>query len=219
MRITTQMLADTAAKSGIPFQRTTLLDMINNKSTSGMLNNISNSSDASAILSERNYSKLEKSSDSLYEYAQKLAATDKDSVYDKSASDTKEIVTDISELVDNYNTTIKQLQTTGGTLNSFYLKQMKELISDSKEALEGIGITQAKDGSLVIDDNALKKADVDTLKKVFGGEAGLAAKLGILGKHVSDNAAANLASISNQYTANGTSSINSFEASKYDYLG
>ena len=31
MRITTQMLAHSAAKSGIPFQQTTLLDILNKK--------------------------------------------------------------------------------------------------------------------------------------------------------------------------------------------
>ena len=39
MRITTQMLAHSAAKSGIPFQQTTLLDILNKKSSfSGLLN-------------------------------------------------------------------------------------------------------------------------------------------------------------------------------------
>ena len=33
MRITTQMLAHSAAKSGIPFQQTTLLDILNKKSS------------------------------------------------------------------------------------------------------------------------------------------------------------------------------------------
>ena len=47
MRITTQMLAHSAAKSGIPFQQTTLLDILNKKSSfSGLLNGVNASADA-----------------------------------------------------------------------------------------------------------------------------------------------------------------------------
>lgn len=43
MRITTQMLANSAAKSGIPIQRTSLLDIINNKSSQNLLGTIGKS--------------------------------------------------------------------------------------------------------------------------------------------------------------------------------
>lgn len=43
MRITTQMLANSAAKSGIPIQRTSLLDIINNKSSQNLLETIGKS--------------------------------------------------------------------------------------------------------------------------------------------------------------------------------
>lgn len=47
MRIITQMLAHSAAKSGIPFQQTTLLDILNKKSSfSGLLNGVNASADA-----------------------------------------------------------------------------------------------------------------------------------------------------------------------------
>ena len=60
MRITTQMLAHSAAKSGIPFQQTTLLDILNKKSSfSGLLNGVNASADATAIAKKKNYSKLE----------------------------------------------------------------------------------------------------------------------------------------------------------------
>lgn len=56
MRITTQMLAHSAAKSGIPFQQTTLLDILNKKSSfSGLLNGVNASADATAIAKKKNY--------------------------------------------------------------------------------------------------------------------------------------------------------------------
>lgn len=64
MRITTQMLANSAAKSGIPIQRTSLLDIINNKSSQNLLGTIgksmnTTSTGATDILRKNNYAKLE----------------------------------------------------------------------------------------------------------------------------------------------------------------
>ena len=73
MRITTQMLAHSAAKSGIPFQQTTLLDILNKKSSfSGLLNGVNASADATAIAKKKNYSKLEDISGNLNGYASSL---------------------------------------------------------------------------------------------------------------------------------------------------
>ena len=84
MRITTQMLAHSAAKSGIPFQQTTLLDILNKKSSfSGLLNGVNASADATAIAKKKNYSKLEDISGNLNGYASSLVATDKNSIYDR----------------------------------------------------------------------------------------------------------------------------------------
>lgn len=59
MRITTQMLANSAAKIGIPIQRTSLLDIINNKSSQNLLGTIGKStnttgSSATDILRKNN---------------------------------------------------------------------------------------------------------------------------------------------------------------------
>ena len=87
MRITTQMLAHSAAKSGIPFQQTTLLDILNKKSSfSGLLNGVNASADATAIAKKKNYSKLEDISGNLNGYASSLVATDKNSIYDRKSS-------------------------------------------------------------------------------------------------------------------------------------
>ena len=89
MRITTQMLANSAAKSGIPIQRTSLLDIINNKSSQNLLETIgksmnTTSTGATDILRKNNYAKLEDLSEKLSQSASKLAGSDKDSIYDKA---------------------------------------------------------------------------------------------------------------------------------------
>lgn len=76
MRITNQMLANSAAKSGISLQGTSLLNILNHKSSSGLLGSIGNntSTNASKILKKSNYSKLEDLSENLNKYASKLTA-------------------------------------------------------------------------------------------------------------------------------------------------
>ena len=128
MRITTQMLAHSAAKSGIPFQQTTLLDILNKKSSfSGLLNGVNASADATAIAKKKNYSKLEDISGNLNGYASSLVATDKNSIYDraKESGSTKDIVSSAKKMVESYNATLKQLRETGDTLNEFYRQQLK----------------------------------------------------------------------------------------------
>ena len=210
MRITTQMLAHSAAKSGIPFQQTTLLDILNKKSSfSGLLNGVNASADATAIAKKKNYSKLEDISGNLNGYASSLVATDKNSIYDraKESGSTKDIVSSAKKMVESYNATLKQLRETGDTLNEFYRQQLKDIPAGDKEALKSIGITQAKDGSLSIDE------------KVLDGDTGLASKISFVSGRISQNAASNVVSTSSQYTSNGSSLLSALETSKYDFWG
>lgn len=221
MRITTQMLANSAAKNGMPLHRTSLLDIINNKSSSNLLSGIGSKTNASNIINKNNYSKLEDAAEGLNKYADKLAATDKDSIFAKAqeSGSTKEILSDVNHMIEEYNATLKQLQTTGGTMNRFYEQQLKEIPAGCKETLKNIGITQAKDGSLSVDEKVLESADVDTLKKALGSEAGFASKVSFVSNRIKENAAVNIASASNQYTAKGSAYMNSFEANKHNFFG
>ena len=189
MRITTQMLAHSAAKSGIPFQQTTLLDILNKKSSfSGLLNGVNASADATAIAKKKNYSKLEDISGNLNGYASSLVATDKNSIYDraKESGSTKDIVSSAKKMVESYNATLKQLRETGDTLNEFYRQQLK---------------------------------DIPAGDKVLDGDTGLASKISFVSGRISQNAASNVVSTSSQYTSNGSSLLSALETSKYDFWG
>ena len=238
MRITTQMLANSAAKSGIPIQRTSLLDIINNKSSQNLLGTIgksmnTTSTGATDILRKNNYAKLKEEfertiretledlSEKLSQSASKLAGSDKDSIYDKAkeSGDTTDILSDVNKMVEAYNATMKQLKTTGGIMNEFYQQQLKNIPAGSKESLESIGISQAKDGSLIVDEKVFRNADADTLQKVLGGENGIASKIGFLGEHINKNASENVVSASNRYGSNGATYMEAFEANKYNFFG
>lgn len=223
MRITNQMLANSAAQSGILLQRTTLLDVMNNKSSSGLLGCIGNNNriSASKILNKNNYSKLEELSGNLNKYASKLSDTDKDSIYDKAkeSGNTKDILSGVCKMVEAYNATIKQLKITGGTMNEFYRQKLKEIPAGCKEALKDIGITQEKDGSLSMDEKTLQNADADALKKAMESKTGFASKLSFVSNRINQNASANVISASSQYTSNGSAFMGSFEESKYNFWG
>lgn len=226
MRITTQMLANSAAKSGIPMQRTSLLNIINNKSSQNLLGTIGKrnntaGTNATDILRKNNYAKLEDLSEKLSQSASKLVDSDKDSIYDKAkeSGDTTDILSDVKKMVETYNATMKQLKTTGGTMNEFYLQQLKNIPAGSREALESIGITQAKDGSLCVDEKVFRSADADTLQKVLGGDNSIASKINFLGQHINKNASENVVSASNRYGSNGATYMEAFEANKYNFFG
>lgn len=147
-------------------------------------------------------------------------ATDKNSIYDraKESGSTKDIVSSAKngrELQRN----VKTAQGNRDTLNEFYRQQLKDIPAGDKEALKSIGITQAKDGSLSIDEKVLQSADADTLKKVLDGDTGLASKISFVSGRISQNAASNVVSTSSQYTSNGSSLLSALETSKYDFWG
>ena len=221
MRITTQMLANSAAKSGIPIQRTSLLDIINNKSSQNLLGTIGKSMNTTSTGATDILRKMEDLSEKLSQSASKLAGSDKDSIYDKAkeSGDTTDILSDVNKMVEAYNATMKQLKTTGGIMNEFYQQQLKNIPAGSKESLESIGISQAKDGSLIVDEKVFRNADADTLQKVLGGENGIASKIGFLGEHINKNASENVVSASNRYGSNGATYMEVFEANKYNFFG
>lgn len=179
------------------------------------------STGATDILRKNNYAKLEDLSEKLSQSASKLAGSDKDSLYDKAkeSGDTTDILSDVNKMVEAYNATMKQLKTTGGIMNEFYQQQLKNIPAGSKESLESIGISQAKDGSLIVDEKVFRNADADTLQKVLGGENGIASKIGFLGEHINKNASENVVSASNRYGSNGATYMEAFEANKYNFFG
>lgn len=222
MRITTQMLEQSAAKSGIPLNSTSLLDIMNDSSSGNLFTNVSNNNtSASSILKKNYYTKLEQSTDELSQSTAALLGKDQNSLFTKAEEDkdTSAIVKDVKSMVENYNAVQKQLASSGDTLSNFYKQQMTQISEESKEVLKNAGITTSKDGTLVIDEKALAAADIDTLKKAFGPDTTFASKLNYISEKISNYAEANRDSLSSQYGSNGLSYSSAFEASKYDFLG
>lgn len=225
MRITNNMIINRSSKKGIhnTYQRTALLSLLQKNSSStdifGRIGQTSSKNNASALLMKNTYTKLEDSSEKLSKYASSLLETEKDSIYDKAeeSGSTSSIVSNVSKLVEEYNSTINQLNKAGGSMNEFYIQQLKAIPSSCKDALKAIGITQQKDGSLSIDEKTLKSADTATLKKALGNDTGFASKIDFISGRVNKNAAANAASASSQYNSRGSSYSGYYGSSKYNF--
>lgn len=225
MRITNNMIINRSSKKGIhnTYQRTALLSLLQKNSSStdifGRIGQTSSKNNASALLMKNTYTKLEDSSEKLSKYASSLLETEKDSIYDKAeeSGSTSSIVSNVSKLVEEYNSTINQLNKAGGSMNEFYRQQLKAIPSSCKDVLKAIGITQQKDGSLSIDEKTLKSADTATLKKALGNDTGFASKINFISGRVNKNAAANAASASSQYNSRGSSYSGYYGSSKYNF--
>ncbi|MDE7225189.1 MAG: hypothetical protein K2O34_15590 [Acetatifactor sp.] len=220
MRITTQMLNETARKTGVPINSGSLLDHLNNSASDNSLLKALNKSGSVADTKQKSdYEKLEKNAGQLQKSADKLAAKGENSLFEKAkeGNDTEEICKETQALVEEYNNTMKILQSASGPLNDYYYQMLQEAASDNREALESVGITVSKNGKMSVDSDKLKAADIDTLEKALGASGSFTSKVSFVAERVSDNAQAGTRSLTSQYGANGSRYAAS--CSKYSFWG
>lgn len=143
MRVTTQMLNETARKAGLPINNSTLLDYINNDSSAdSMLNSINGSTSAAtqmlkAKVSKTGYENTDKSSEDLQNAIDKLAGK-KSTVFKdaRESKDTSKVTAAAQELIDKYNSLVEVMSKTSSSLDEFYKKALKGLPESIKESLE-----------------------------------------------------------------------------------
>lgn len=220
MRITTQMLNQSAKRSGLDINRPTLLDYMKNNNMGNPLYQAlsrNRSINTNSVKLER-FEKLEEEAGQLTELTQKLLNDGEKSVFEqaKASGDNQEIYNSIENMFDGYNRTLKSLRTTSNTMNDFYRKMLMEAPEETRAELEKLGITFDKDGSADVDISKLKAADYETLEKHFGKDSDLVNKLEFIASRISDNAKANVESMGSGYNASGTVYGNSIN-SKYDF--
>lgn len=209
MRVTTQMLNESARKAGLPLHDTSLLNYINKgNSGNGLLDAISNKNGQNtgnvSRMQKYGYEKMEKLAGGLCQSAEALLAKE-NSLFDKAkeSGDTKDVVKGIENMVNAYNDTLQALRKETGAINRLYLESLKSAVKENATALKNAGVTVGSDGQLVIDKEKLSAADLETLEKAFGPSGDFTSKVSYVAGKVEDNAAANLNSISNQYTSGG----------------
>lgn len=223
MRITSQMLALTSRETGIPLAQGSLLDALNNQNNSSdlleALNKNQNAKKASAM--QRVFHELGNTSQHLSRQVSRLMETGEASLFGK-AEDNKEtgdILSGIKDMIEDYNKTLELLKEADGSLNNFYYRELKNAAAANAEQLKEAGIIQNKDGSLTVDEKILDNTDYDTLRELFGSESDFITKTDYISGRVSENAQANIASVSNQYNVKGVSYSDVLEANQYDFFG
>lgn len=208
MRITTQMLNETAKKAGLPIQNTSLLNYIRNEKTENSLLGALHREREIEVYSVNNkdYEKLEAEAENLVQAAEVLLQSGEKSIFEqaKESNDMQKVYTGIEEFLISYNSTLAALNSANGTLNEFYKQMLTEASDTVKEKLEGMGITFEKDGSIDFDKGKLHATDVAALEEVFGEESEFVTKAAYLATRISENAAAYVENVSSTYGAKGS---------------
>lgn len=220
MRITSKMLNETAARGGLPINRPTLLDYINKDDDNSLMSVLNKSKQKSSdMLKKNNYEKIADAAEDLINAASKLKDDSEEGLFAtaKSEGDYEELHDTIMDLLTGYNDTISNSKTLTGTLEVFYNNMLKEIPAENSELLASVGVSVAKNGSVEVDEEKLKAADMETLEKIFGKDSEFLTKLAFVGEKISDSADANVESLTSSYTSTGSSY--SSVASKYDFLG
>ncbi|MDE6530539.1 MAG: hypothetical protein K2K96_07175 [Lachnospiraceae bacterium] len=219
MRVTNQMLNESARRAGMPVNGHSLLDYVNGGNSNNMVSEKLMANKGLSKTEKTKYEKQEKAAEELDSIAQKLSASGKDSIWEKvkESGDTTEITKKAQELVEKYNKLLESMKDTSGALNEFYKKSLKDLPAQHKEALAEIGITAKKDGSLEIDQEKLKGASLEQLEKIFGKDGSLTPRISYISSRIADNASANLENLSGSYLPNGNTT--SSHLNKYDFWG
>lgn len=215
MRITTQMLNASLRKAGLPINNVSLLNYINGNSSSQ--NSLLNALNKNGIKTQNeSYEKLKSQAEKLQQAAENMSSEDafKEA---RTSGDLQKVYDNVQEMIKNYNSTMKALKNSSSPLNQYYRQMLGEAFTDHKDKLSEIGISTGTDGTLKLDNEKMKAADVDKLEEILGADGKFSAKLSFLASRIADNAKANAASASSQYNALGNNYFAS--SSKYDFWG
>lgn len=222
MRITTQMLNETAKRTGIPIHQTNLLGYINNDSSAGgdtLLDALNGKKNKVSTQAVSNYKKAEKAAQSLKEQSEKLAETGEKSFWEKikESGNTEEAYKAVEIYAERYNATLSSLQNSSDALDQYYSQMLRDAAEENSEQLQNIGITIGKNGTLSIDKEKLNAASVEDIQNAFAGSGELASKTSFLAERVKDHAQAGIESASSQYDFKGN--LYTQFASRFDFWG
>ena len=162
MRVTTQMLNESARRAGLPINHSSLLDHIGGNGKNALLDAL-NKKNSTVIDTEnkKKYEKLGKTAEKLVNSSDALLQEGEKGIFAqvKESEDKQKLYDSIKTLFVDYNSSIKALKDTAGTMNDFYRQMLIETPEDAKEELAKVGVSFAKDGTASVDMDKLKSAD------------------------------------------------------------
>lgn len=156
-------------------------------------------------------SRMRKEADELKKSAETLAKNDlwkqQDGKYD-----VEKIVGAVKAFAGEYNDVIDQSEKMTNRSVTQRIRTMKSLNNTMSKSLQKLGITVGDDGKMTVDETALKKADMNTVKSVFYGNYSYSTQMVSKAESINNAAAGN----SGLYTDNGT--YGGAVPSMYDYF-
>lgn len=198
-----------------------LAALLGNKKASGTSNISNRNFVTSTAKPQKFYYDMQYHAKQVGEYGEALKDSQKNSPYDKAreSGSTEQIVSDIEGFVKQYNNMLSDLRESGTRTDTSFLTQLNSMSRVAERELASTGVTRKADGTLVVDQEKLSAADVDTLEKVWGGSgfpARAAARAGSIEASAEQNIEAEQSSIyspfdrTNLYGSSGRSLGNYF---------
>lgn len=208
MRITAQMMAAVEQKAGITSSRKSILDYMNENSSSLLDALKSDKETKTDSTNVKKYEQQKEAADRLMDELDKLTSGADDSIFAKAAGSgsTEELCSETKALVEACNSLLTASKSGAGALEKLYVAALKEAAADNDEELSKLGISINSDGSLSVSEDKLSKVSYDTFKSIIGGDSDFMVQLALITTKIGSNARANLESYSSSYNAVGSSS-------------
>ena len=112
---------------------------------------------------------VKRESGELAEAARKLSSTGKNDLFaNKDKYDSDAAYKAVSDLVSNYNETVSAADKAGNSAIDNAVSSMARMTGIMGKSLSKAGITVGVDGKMSVDEEAFKKADMNTVKDLFG---------------------------------------------------
>lgn len=208
MRITAQMMAAVEQKAGITSSRKSILDYMNENSSSlldALKPDKETKTDSTNV---KKYEQQKEAADRLMDELDKLTSGADDSIFARAAESgsTEELCSETKALVEACNSLLTASKSGAGALEKLYVAALKEAAADNEEELSKLGISINSDGSLSVSEDKLSKVSYDTFKSIIGGDSDFMVQLALITTKIGSNARANLESYSSSYNAGGSSS-------------
>ena len=215
MRVSDNMTNEMAHKSGLPINRLGSSETSNNALLEALDNKkIKDDYFNETSVDSKKMKSLTDAADKVSDFAEIFDTGENENKLFEAArqsGDMSEVTDRIKSFATSFNSLLKNLSENNSGLFSLYYSELKNVASDYKNEFAEVGITFDKNGYMSVDEESLKKADIDELQ---GGMGLLSHKADFIASRVSDNAGATVGSISNRYDAYGN--IFSQGTSRYD---
>lgn len=128
--------------------------------------------------SNKTYESAREAAQSMRNTLEKLMAGGEESLFAaaETSGDNTAVIEAVTQFVEQYNSMMTQLSAADDSTNRMMITKFKNTASIQEDALNKIGISINKDGTLAMNSKTLEKADLADLKSVFGEGASFAEK-------------------------------------------